>query len=593
MKSARFQHTGSMMGIGLFIGLCAWFIEAAVHSIVLRDGPFAVQFFSPSRHDVWTRFLIGFALIILAANARFLLAGRRGAERAFRELGDKYRNIFENIGDGILIADKKTRKIVEVNRAMCDILGYRRDEILGLSLDDIRSPGDLPSVPEQSGRTAHNADGEIRSEARVRRKDGTVFHADIGHATVSLNGVLCAVEIVRDITEKKMLDDLIRISNEELKRQILESTIALEDAGILLNRKIIEHMLSHETLKILLKAVESLPIGITIADADNRILYVNPADAKMHGYYVSDLIGRNTAVYAAAGAREDKTFEQIHRLGVWTRESVNLRENGEPFPVHLTSVTIKHPEGTSPCIITLCEDITERKNAEFALVRHAEQLRTLSSRLIEAREEERKYIARELHDEIGQQLTALKLSLDMMQLMVPAAQAGKLRDAQALAAGLLEQVRNLSLDLRPTMLDDFGLLPALKWHFDRYRSRTGIRVAFHQRGVKQRFEPRIETAIYRVIQESLTNVARHARVTEAAVSLVMRGGSLSLIVADRGAGFDPGGIDRRTAGLLGMQERIATLGGRMTIQSKPGDGVLVTATVPLERMSAGRLPCRS
>jgi len=144
-------------------------------------------------------------------------------------------------------------------------------------------------------------------------------------------------------------------------------------------------------------------------------------------------------------------------------------------------------------------------------------------------------------------------------------------------------VRNLSLDLRPTILDDLGLLPALVWLFERYTAQTNVAVRFeHRLPDDQRFDPEVETTAYRIIQEALTNVARHAGVNDVTVRLWTDADTLWVVVADQGRGFDPQAVDtRRSSGLAGMQERATLLGGSMTIEAVPGGGTRVTATLPL------------
>ncbi len=218
----------------------------------------------------------------------------------------------------------------------------------------------------------------------------------------------------------------------------------------------------------------------------------------------------------------------------------------------------------------------ERRASEAALIQTVERLRALSRRLVEVQEAERRHIARELHDEVGQALTGIKLTLEM----------GACRPAQGareMVGELIEKVRNLSLDLRPSMLDDLGLLPALLWHFERYTAQTGVRVAFRHAGLEgRRFAPEVETGAYRIVQEALTNVARHAGVGEATVRLWADREALNVQVEDAGAGFDPEAdlSAHATGGLSGMRERAALLGGRLRIDSAIGAGAHLTAELP-------------
>ncbi len=212
-----------------------------------------------------------------------------------------------------------------------------------------------------------------------------------------------------------------------------------------------------------------------------------------------------------------------------------------------------------------------------------ERLKALSRQLVKVQEAERRYIARELHDEIGQLLTGLKLTLDMC-VRLPADEVGvNLSEAQEVVNELITRGRELSLVLRPTMLDDLGLLHALLWHFERYTAQTGIQISFKHTGLENRFASEVETAAYRIVQEALTNVARYADVDEVAVHLRVDQDMLSIQIEDQGTGFEPEITLAASAssGLSGMRERAVLLGGHLTIESASGSGTRLTAELPL------------
>jgi signal transduction histidine kinase len=216
-------------------------------------------------------------------------------------------------------------------------------------------------------------------------------------------------------------------------------------------------------------------------------------------------------------------------------------------------------------------------------------LQALSQTLVKVQEAERRNLAVELHDEIGQVLTSLSLTLDLIgrttgaEVPAEGAISEGLSQAQSLVNQLLKQVRDLSLDLRPALLDDLGLLPALISLFERYTAQTDIQVDFKHSGLESRFAPEIETAAFRIIQEALTNVARYAQVNDVAVRLWANEEILGVQVQDQGVGFDPEAIDltRPTSGLSGMRERANLCGGQVEIESEPGGGTCLTAEFPL------------
>jgi signal transduction histidine kinase len=204
-----------------------------------------------------------------------------------------------------------------------------------------------------------------------------------------------------------------------------------------------------------------------------------------------------------------------------------------------------------------------------------------SYQLVQIQEKERRRLARELHDEIGQDLTAISFALRSATGGEP--ESSGLGQALRLTKELIDKVRVISRDLRPAMLDDLGLLMTLCWHFDEYSALFNIKVNFKHTGLAtRRFPSDIEIAAYRIVQEALTNVARHAAIGHAAVEISAEANTLRITICDRGAGFEANmrSIDA-AAGISGMKERAAMLGGSLRIESAPGEGTRVIATIPL------------
>jgi signal transduction histidine kinase/DNA-binding response OmpR family regulator len=215
------------------------------------------------------------------------------------------------------------------------------------------------------------------------------------------------------------------------------------------------------------------------------------------------------------------------------------------------------------------------------------ELRAMANRLVQLQEEERRNIARELHDQIGQSLTALKLMMSQAVRSSAETRDSILNDSQAVITELIQQVREMSLKLRPSMLDDLGLLPTLLWYIERYTRQTQIKVNFEHSGLQRRFTPETNTAVYRIVQEALTNVARYAKVNEVEVRIWADDSIMSLEVKDRGCGFDVSKLTAKAStGISGMRERAQMLGGNLMINSSTGAGTCLTAEVPILKESS-------
>jgi signal transduction histidine kinase len=211
-----------------------------------------------------------------------------------------------------------------------------------------------------------------------------------------------------------------------------------------------------------------------------------------------------------------------------------------------------------------------------------ERQRKLSKSLVDIQEAERRRIAKELHDHLGQVLTGLQFMLESTKQQASGTQRSNLEEIQDAVSDIIRQVREMSLNLRPSMLDDMGLVPTLLWHFDRYTSQTAIRVNFQRNEIPGRLPLEIETAAYRIIQEALTNVARHAQVNEVLVGLVVQENTLWVEVLDKGKGFEVSTeAEKPSSGLSGMRERVGLLGGYMVLESFINQGTQIVAALPL------------
>ena len=243
----------------------------------------------------------------------------------------------------------------------------------------------------------------------------------------------------------------------------------------------------------------------------------------------------------------------------------------------------QHARPTLETIAAAASMLIAREQADTALRASARRLQRLSRRLLAVQEEERRRLARELHDEVGQQLAGLVARLEAARRSTGSIHESAVDAALAIAEETLDMIGDLSLELRPSVLDDYGLAAALRWHVERIAQRAGVAVNLHVTGLEGRLAPEVETAAFRIVQEALTNVVRHARVDAAQVRLWIDGDRLYLRVADDGRGFD---LQRRRQeapafGLSSMRERAELLGGCCRLESAPGTGTRVLAQLPL------------
>jgi signal transduction histidine kinase len=232
----------------------------------------------------------------------------------------------------------------------------------------------------------------------------------------------------------------------------------------------------------------------------------------------------------------------------------------------------------------------ERDQLFEAISLQREQLRALNQKLTAVQEAERRQLARELHDEMGQALTAISINLAAITQDLPASCAPglheRLNESKMLADQTLEQIRELSANLRPAMLDDLGLEPTLRWYIKRYAQRTNLDLKLEVNGLQERLPADVETALYRIFQEALTNVSRHAHASAVQLYLQRKGPAIVARIEDNGDGFDAAQVLNHKlpphgTGLLGMQERVALLGGTLTLATEPGQGTQLTLQIPL------------
>jgi signal transduction histidine kinase len=387
---------------------------------------------------------------------------------------------------------------------------------------------DAPPLRALKGEIVKNAEEIIRTPA-----SGELRHRQVNASPVrSPNGnIIGSVSVVRDITERKKMEERIQDLLKEREEQVVE----------------IQTNFRH--------LVDTMAEGVIVVDSGGHIQFTNPAAAGIFNLPESDFIGYHFGIPATVGITEFDTL---------------VGQQRKILELNAVKTTWGDEHGY---LITL-RDITGQKRA-------TERIRLLSHRLVEAQEKERRRIGHELHDEVGGALTSIKLALGRSEKKLGEKSQSELKNVDDLLDETMDLVSNLSYNMRPDILNEFGLIEAMKDYFERFTKRTGIKVSFKQQKLEERYPEIIQTTAYRIIQESLTNAARYADVNKVTVSVKSDSEKLYIQVEDHGCGFDPQQLDTTSSGISGMQDRASVAGGELVVDSSPGKGTCVTCELPL------------
>ena len=328
--------------------------------------------------------------------------------------------------------------------------------------------------------------------------------------------------------------------------------------------------------------VERMNEGAAVLSRDHIVLHCNGRFARFLGAGLQSVIGSSMLdlVWPDDHPKLDALLRRAAQRNC--RGEIRLQSRkGVPLSVHLSLNPLRLDSTRAVCLIA--SDLSEMKRAEQALRASSEQFRSLAGRLLSVREEERARISREVHDELGQSLTAVKMDLAWLAGRLPRGNGQmlkRIRSTVQLADSIIQSIRRISTELRPPVLD-LGLAAAVEWQVQEFQARSGVSCKVRLL-IREVVPSNASTAMFRIFQETLTNVARHAKATRVEVVLQKERSRLVLLIHDDGQGFD--GADpslSNSLGLLGMRERAAILGGHVDISSAPGKGTTVTAWIPL------------
>ncbi|HET7112800.1 MAG TPA: PAS domain S-box protein [Pyrinomonadaceae bacterium] len=472
----------------------------------------------------------------------------RDTEQALRESEERYRDLVENSRELICTHDLDGT-ILSVNRAARELFGYEPDEFIGKkNIRDILAP----TVRDQFGMYMERIlkEGATRGPMLVQTRSGEHRLLEY-YNSLRTEGVAAPIVrgIARDITEERRREHALRES-EERYRELFENS---KDA-------------------------------FYVHDMNGIYTSVNRAAEKLSGYSREQIIGKHFSEFMTpefARLVQRQLHKKLDSAGETTYDIEMITKKGRNVPVEISSRLIYElgvPVGVQGCV----RDISEKKKAQ-------EAARNYSRRLIEAQEAERRRISRELHDQVGQILTAVKMNLHALKHKCTQSEILlSINDNLKVIDEAVDQIRDLSVDLRPLLLDDLGLVVALRWYLERQTRNLGIPAKFVSGSLDEddRFSSELETACFRIVQEGVTNIVRHARATRISVRLERVVSDLLLLITDDGAGFDArmlrSGSGTATLGLRGMEERAQAVGGTITIDSAPALGTEICARFPIK-----------
>jgi PAS domain S-box-containing protein len=522
-------------------------------------------------------------------------------ERELNELVQQDKSIFEFLQrgslDGVWYWDITHPENEWMSPRFWELLGFdpAKKEHLAKEWQDLINPEDLEVA--LSNFTKHCADPNhpYDQTVRYRHKDGsTVWVRCRGIAIRDEKGQpIRLLGAHTDLTELKRAEEALRQKNTEL--EAINETLRKSEQDLKKVSEGLEQAVQERTQglldseKRLQTMIERAPDAIVYVTQDGTIDLVNQRTEEIFGYDQDELIGQSLDVLLPERFRNQ---HQQHQTGFFNDPRVRpmgsglelygQRKDGSEFPLEISLSFLKVKEGIIGC--ATIRDITERKEAQEKLEKTQKELFSLSRHLIQAQEEERRRIALELHDQLGQELALLSIEIEQLNRKAPESQAQSAERLQELARHMKEvssRVQALSHQLHPSQLTHLGLVAASRSLCKEVAQTSGIQIDFSHSDIPDSISQNVSICFYRVLQESLSNMVKHSGAREARVELTGRSGEIQLHVRDSGVGFDPE-VRRETfgLGLISMRERVNLVGGELLIGSQPSGGTQIKACVP-------------
>jgi PAS domain S-box-containing protein len=444
-------------------------------------------------------------------------------------------------------------------------------------------------------------DLQIHKAEKVVANARGIFHIEITASPLkdAEGKIIAGIEIVRDTSARKTMEDELREHRDHLDLLVRERTGELRKVNKELRAEIMRRIQMEKDLiesqRFVQRIADATPNLLYLYDVvENKNVYINSRAEEILGYSREEIKKSGNAFFRVFAHPDDlNTIESIRERfseandGDIVESFYRIKNAAEKWRwFHSRNVVFKRTsDGLLKLVLGIAQDITEQREAEDELKSSRQQLRRLLAHLQSVREDERTRIAREIHDELGQALTALKMDVSWLARRFDKNQRELREKAQRMSKLIdmnIQTVKRISAELRPGLLDELGLTAALEWQAEEFQERTGIKCKIAVSPEDITLDRDVSTAIFRVFQETLTNIVRHAQARNVRVSLKEMKGQIILSVADDGKGITKTQISSPTAiGLMGMRERVAFLGGEVKFNGDRGNGTTVTVRIPL------------